>query len=58
MIFYVEAKHKEESNDRYRDICSYHSKELANLAVKNLETACPNWDFKTRDYKVGGFAIK
>lgn len=58
MIFYVDAKRKEESNDKYREICTFHSKELTDLAINNLSTACPNWNFKTRRYNVGGFAIK
>lgn len=58
MIFYVDAKHKEESSDKYREICVFHSKELADLAINNLSTACSNWDFRTRRYNVGGFAIK
>lgn len=58
MIFYIDAKRIEEPDDKYREICIFHSKELADLAVSNLTTACPNWNFKTRRYKVGGFAIK
>ena len=58
MIFHVDAKRKDESDDKYREICTFHSKELADLAISNLSMACPNWDFKTRNYTVGGFAIK
>lgn len=58
MIFYVDAKRSDEPDNKYREICVFHSKELADLAIGNLSVACPNWNFKTRHYSVGGFAIK
>ena len=58
MTVYVEAKRNSEPDTKYRSVCTFHSDELADLAVRNLRIACPNWNFKTKGYSVGGFAIK